>query len=101
MQVIQEDINFGELLCHRNASPVLQVLLLATSKVSESNHQVLYSAIVSRGKVLDIPESGCGIEDDDEFVYRYVCLLYLNVIMILFFCTSGLCNLDFVKDIQN
>jgi len=70
IQVISDDINFGELLCHRNASPVLQVMLLATSKVSELNHQLLYSAIVSRGKVLELEESGDGIEEDDELVYR-------------------------------
>jgi len=70
VHVIQDDINFGELLCHRNASPVLQVLLLATSHVSEPNYQTLYSAIVSRGKLFEVPQSGGGIEDDDEFAYR-------------------------------
>jgi len=70
VQVIQEDINFGELLCHRNASPVLQVLLLATSKVSEANFLTLYESIVSRGKLMDVPLSGGDMQDDEEFAYR-------------------------------
>jgi len=71
VQVILDDINFGELLCHRNASPVLQVMLLASSKVSEANYQLLYEAIVSRGKILELEESGAGVEeDDDELLYR-------------------------------
>lgn len=67
IQVIQEDINFGELLCHRNASPVLQVLLLATSKVSEDHFASLYEAIVSRGKLLELSGDA---QEDEELAFR-------------------------------
>jgi len=70
VQVIREDINFGELLCHRNGSPVLQVLLLATSKVSEAHFVELYESIVSRGKLMEVPMSGGDVQDDEELAYR-------------------------------
>jgi len=67
VQVIQDDINFGELLCHRNASPVLQVLLLATSKVTETHFESLYEAIVSRGKLMELNGEA---EEDEELSFR-------------------------------
>jgi len=70
IEVIQDDINFGELLCHRNASPVLQVLLHTTALVSEKNFLSLYKSIVTRGKLLEPPQDGGGLEDDKEFAYR-------------------------------
>jgi len=57
---IIEDDNFGELLCHRNASPVLQVVLLAASKVSSKRYDGATKEILARANVLNVDE-----EDED------------------------------------
>ncbi|XP_002155246.4 uncharacterized protein LOC100201308 isoform X1 [Hydra vulgaris] len=60
-KAITEDDNFGELLCHRMASPVLQVLLLVTSKTNTEQLHILSQLIASRSQIFSLK-----IEDEER-----------------------------------
>ena len=59
---ILSDDNVGELMCHRNANPVLQVLLLVSHKVDSKLCLQACKIIISKGKLLQ--EDGASIPTD-------------------------------------
>ena len=64
-----EDDNFGELLCHRNASPVLQVLLMASSHITKKKYVALSNQILQRAQM--IGNEQLQIEEDEETIHKY------------------------------
>lgn len=64
-----EDDNFGELLCHRNASPVLQVLLIATGHITKKKYVALSNQILQRAQM--IGNEQLQIEEDEETIHKY------------------------------
>ncbi len=50
---ILEDDNFGELLCHRNASPVIQTLLLGLKDNAPKMCNKLCSLIIEKSRILE------------------------------------------------
>ena len=76
-KVIQEDDNFGELLCHRTASPVLQVLLIVSSKISKKKFQSLNQVIVDRARIM-VNNENTDEEEDEETIHRYCIVLFLS-----------------------
>lgn len=68
-RVIQEDDNFGELLCHRTASPVLQVLLYVIKEINKTKYASLCHLVVTRAGILsqqNVQEE----EENEETIHR-------------------------------
>ena len=49
---ITKDYNFGELLCHKNASVVIQILLLALKENEKRSCERLCNMILEKSKLL-------------------------------------------------
>ena len=64
-----KDDNFGELLCHQNASPVLQVLLIATSHITKKKYGALSNQILQRAQM--IGNEQLQVEEDEETIHKY------------------------------
>ena len=64
-----EDDNFGELLCHRNASPVLQVLLIASSHITKKKYVALSNQILQRAQMIGNEQLQIG--EDEETIHKY------------------------------
>lgn len=76
-RVIQEDDNFGELLCHRTASPVLQVLLYVIKEINKTKYASLCHLVVTRAGILsqqNVQEE----EENEETIHRWVTITTYN-----------------------
>ena len=65
LKVIKDDDNFGELLCHRTASPVLQVLVITLHRVSKEKFASVTQLIVKKARI-EINESDSDSEEEEE-----------------------------------
>lgn len=67
LKTIKDDDNFGELLCHRTASPVLQVLVITLQKVSSEKFASMTQLIVNKARIeMSDHQSGNEEEEEDE-----------------------------------
>ena len=80
-KTVIDDDNFGELLCHRTASPVLQVLVITLHKISSEKFASVTELIVKKARietkppnhhVSDDPEEESEEEDEETFHKYYV-----------------------------
>lgn len=86
-KTIIDDDNFGELLCHRTASPVLQVLVITLHKISNEKFASVTELIVKKARIEMTPthphhsdDSEESEEEDEETFHKY-----------FFFCISLEC----------
>ena len=79
---IIDDDNFGELLCHRTASPVLQVLVITLQKISAEKFASVTELIAKKARIEMKPADRDGDsesdtdneeeEEDEETFHKYV-----------------------------
>jgi len=65
LKVIKDDDNFGELLCHRTASPVLQVLVITLHRVSKEKFASVTQLIVKKARI-EIQENNSDSDEEEE-----------------------------------
>ena len=85
-KTIIDDDNFGELLCHRTASPVLQVLVITLHKISSEKFASVTELIVKKARIEMTPtypnhsdgSEESEEEEDEETFHKYWIYIFLE-----------------------
>lgn len=74
VKAIKGDDNFGELLCHHSACPVLQVMLITLSKTDSEQFAELTQMVIRKGRIplTENPAAADDDEEDEETINRYL-----------------------------